>query len=627
MHLKPPLIALALGILLMASACNLNSASPEPSQTTAAGLDGIVGEPTAALPTLIPTLAPTSTPQPTQLTICLGREPASLFPYTASGRAAQAVLAMLNGTSFGPGEYLNNEITLPIEQLPTLENGALRLEPVTVNPGERIVDSSGALVGLAEGVLYRPAGCTQRTCELIYSGSAPIQMNQWVLVYTLLPELTWSDGAPLTSDDSLYGYQVAQALFPAVQGELLSRTASYTALDERTLEWRGLPGYQDGDAAGKFFAPLPRHAWGSIPMQDLPASEVASRHPLSWGAYALSEWLPGESITLERNPHYAPAGKELPYYDRIVPRFVSNSNQAAADFRAGACDVIDPFEGELPADAQIIRQPASWTLLLFGVRPVNESRPSPFASLAVRQAAAQCIDRAAVAQAAGALLAQAYVPAESPAFNPQAALPPYDPASAAPLLTSAGWVDADNDPATPRTALGAPGFVMGAPFSVSLYVSPDPAQQSAASVIQQGLSACGIQVTLETLPPAEYLAAGPQGPVFGRNFDLALFAWPVTAHPPCNLLLSREIPGEYPAYPKGWGGANAAGYARPEFDRACTSALTALPGDPAAQQDYALAQALLAEDLPFLPLYWQERLYAVRDEILAHLDLAQPASP
>jgi peptide/nickel transport system substrate-binding protein len=258
---------------------------------------------------------------------------------------------------------------------------------------------------------------------------------------------------------------------------------------------------------------------------------------------------------------------------------------------------------------------------LFGVSPADASRPSPFSSQAVRQAAAACIDRAVVAQAAGGVLAQAYVPANSPYFAPQALPPAYDPAAAASLLTNAGWVDADNDPATPRTAQGAPGFAADAPLALSLFVSPDAAQQAAAQVVQQGLASCGFQVTLETLPPAEYLAAGPSGPVFGRSFDLALFAFPAADLPPCRLFLSREIPGEPPASARGWGGANAAGYASPAFDRACTSALTALPGDSALLQDFAQAQSLLEQDLPFLPLYWQEWV------VVANMDWFEQAQP
>jgi peptide/nickel transport system substrate-binding protein len=565
-------------------------------------------------PTL-PEPAPSPTLPPSQLTVCLGNEPASLFTYTSNGRAAQAVLAAIYDGPFEPDMNLNNVVPIIVEQYPSLENGGMRLDPVTVSKGESIVDSRGALSTLVEGVMYRPAGCTQASCELVYAGEEAVQMNQWVLDYTLLPGLSWSDGVPLTSDDSMYGYEVAQALFPAVQAELLNRTASYTAIDERSVEWKGLPGYQNGDAAEKFFAPLPRHAWGSIAMQDLPASETASRSPIGWGAFVLTEWLPGEHIVLERNPNYFQADAGKPYYDRIVFRFQSGTGQSAVELMASGCDVIDPVSGEVPGDAQIFRQPASWTQLLFGIQPADESRPSPFANPAVRRAAAQCIDRAAVAESASAELAQTYIPVDSLYYNPQAALPAYDPQAGGVLLTNAGWVDADGDPATPRTAQGVAGYAQGAPLVLSLYVSPNPTLQAAAGAIQQGLAGCGMQVNLETLPVTEYLAPGPSGPVFGRAFDLALFAWQAKQTPPCELLLSSEIPGAYPQYAKGWSGANAAGYASLEYDRACSNALTALPGDSAVVQDYAQAQSLLAEDLPLLPLYWQEHVAMVVTEV------------
>jgi peptide/nickel transport system substrate-binding protein len=290
--------------------------------------------------------------------------------------------------------------------------------------------------------------------------------------------------------------------------------------------------------------------------------------------------------------------------------------QGLAALQAGECDLLDPApQTTLLGDMQVFRQPDSWTQLLFGLLPANGTRPAPFANPAVRQAAALCLDRAAVAQAAGGATLEAYVPAGSPYFNAQAALPAPDPAAAATLLTNAGWVDGDADPATPRTALGAPGYTSGAPLAVSLLVAQDPAQQAAAEAIQQGLASCGFQVTVEPRPAEEVFAPGPQGPIFGRNFDLALIAWPNSNLPPCRLFLSREIPGAYPAYPLGWGGANASGYSRPEYDLACTSALTALPGSPEIAAGYAQAQSLLAQDLPFLPLYWKDRLSAVSAEL------------
>jgi peptide/nickel transport system substrate-binding protein len=93
--------------------------------------------------------------------------------------------------------------------------------------------------------------------------------------------------------------------------------------------------------------------------------------------------------------------------------------------------------------------------------------------------------------------------------------------------------------------------------------------------------------------------------VFGRNFDAAQFALQAAAQPPCELFLSREIPGPYPAYSLGWGGANAAGYSSLEYDQACRSALTALPESPQYAAAHQQAQTIFAGDLPALPLYWR----------------------
>lgn len=598
-------LTLVLGLVLF-SGCTLKSEVPVPSQvsvikhTETPGAD--VQTPTVSEATFTPTAIPS------QLTVCLGSEPDSLFPYKPSGWEAQLILAAIYDGPFEPDENLNNVIPIIIEKYPALDNDRMHLDPVTVNPGERIVDSTGDLVTLSEGVIYRPAGCMQRTCEVIYTGSGAVQMNQWVLEYTLLPGLNWSDGTPLTADDSLYGYEVAQALFPMVKSDLLNRTASYSVEDERTVEWKGLPGYQDGDAASKFFTPLPRHAWGDIPMQELLVSETAARSPLGWGAYVLQEWQAGEQIVLERNPNYFRTGEGLSAYDRLVFRFVPSSMQSADAIHSGECDILDPIVGELPDGLQVFRRPVSWTVLMFGIQSTDQSRSIPFANPTVRQAAAMCIDRAAVAQVAGAELAEAYIPVSSFYFDPQAVLPSYNPAAGRQLLESAGWKDMDNDPSTPLMAEEET-------FAVSLYVSPDPILQKAAGIIQQGLADCGIELRLETLPATEYLASGPGGLVFGRNFDLAMLAWQASTTPPCGLLLSSEVPGVYPAYPKGWSGANATGYASEEYDIACSSALTGLPGDDSILQNYAEAQRLQAQDLPWLPLYWQLSISAAKADL------------
>ena len=97
-------------------------------------------------------------------------------------------------------------------------------------------------------------------------------MDQLVVRYRLKSGLSWSDGTPLTADDSLYSYEVAKALYPQARAELLDRTASYLAFDETTAEWRGIPGLRDPLYPENFFTPLPRHAWGEIPPAEINAT-------------------------------------------------------------------------------------------------------------------------------------------------------------------------------------------------------------------------------------------------------------------------------------------------------------------------------------------------------------------
>ena len=117
------------------------------------------------------------------------------------------------------------------------------------------------------------------------------------------------------------------------------------------------------------------------------------------------------------------------------------------------------------------------------------------------------------------------------------------------------------------------------------------------------------------LPWDTLFAPGPEGPVFGRNFSATQFGWVTSLEPPCFLYTSSEIPGPYPQYPKGWGGANASGYHNPDFDQVCGAALSSLPDFPAHQAAHFQAQAIFTEDLPAIPLYLRAKTAAMRADM------------
>jgi peptide/nickel transport system substrate-binding protein len=190
-----------------------------------------------------------------------------------------------------------------------------------------------------------------------------------------------------------------------------------------------------------------------------------------------------------------------------------------------------------------------------------------------------------------------------PLSNPEVKHYEYDPVAASELLTSVGWIDHDNNATTPRVAQGIPGVQDGISFEVDFLTSPDEERQRSSQFIEESLAQCGIQANVTIQDWGTLLAPGPEGPIFGRDFDMAQFGWTASLIPPCFLYLSDEIPGPYPEFIKSWGGVNAPGYSSSNFDENCQVALSTLPESRDYQRAHYQAQAIFAEDLPSIPLY------------------------
>jgi peptide/nickel transport system substrate-binding protein len=558
----------------------------------------------------------------------MAQEPESLFLYGDASAAARAVRQAIYD---GPVDWLGYQAQPVIfERLPSLENGDVFYQTVDAVAGDLIVDASGAPATLAAGVRYLPAGCLQEECALEYGGEGAVRMDQMAARFRLRSSLLWSDGQALRADDSVYSFELAQALYPRARADLLPYTRSYTALDEQTVEWRGLPGYSAALYHAFFFTPLPRHAWGLLPAEDLLTAETATRAPLGWGPYQIEEWTAGDHITLVKNPRYFRAAEGLPHFDRLVFRFVDGPGQALAALQAGECDFFD-LSGmaipEMPTDGAVKLISASgsaWEHLDFGLLPASGEPAFLFQNKETRRALAMCLDRtrlAAQVYAAPVEALQSYVSATHPLFVPPEQPLAYNPRAAAELLTSLGWVDEDGDASTPRLSQGAAGVPDGLRMTFTYLTLDGGAREAAARMIQEMLSVCGVGVTLETTADETLFTAGPEGPVFGRQFQAAQFAWSGSLQPPCFLFTSTEIPGPYPQYARGWGGANASGYANPAFDAACRQALRTPADSPEHRQAQALAQSLFAADLPVIPLYTHPIAVAVRSDFCgAYLD-------
>jgi peptide/nickel transport system substrate-binding protein len=576
---------------------------------------------------------PIVTPTPAQrsLTICLGEEPNTLYPYGSLNAAARSVLSAIYDGPMDVVEYGYEPIIL--EKIPTIEDGDAQVSPVIVQAGDQVIDANGNLVTLNAGVEIRPSGCRSEDCVITYDGSSAIEMEQLVVTFTLLEGLLWSDGEPLTADDSIYSFELASSDDTPVSKFLIDRTQTYEAADDLTVQWWGKPGFVDPDYFTNFWMPLPRHAWGEFPPADLTRLDVSARLPVGWGPYIIDEWERGQQIHFIKNLNYFRAESGFPKFDELTFLIFPDANSALTSLVDGTCDVLDPsvrLDGQvgllqqMETDEQAIlltSQTMTMEWLGFGIVPaaydngfnVREDRPDFFGDERTRQAIAVCLDRQKVVDTVLFGLSQvpdSYLPADHPLHNGNLPVYEFNPTRGNQILEQVGWVDQDNNRSTPRQALGVTNVPAGTPLVLNYITSSATQRHQVVEILTQSLAECGIGLNTIYYSAVDFYAQGPNGPLFGRNFDLAEYAIGVNSlEPQCSWFTTSQIPSEE----NHWVGTNISGYQNPEFDSACEKALRSLSSDP----EYAFhqeAQAIFAADLPSIPLYQRLKVAATRPD-------------
>lgn len=596
--------------------------------------------PQAVSNTAIPTsdtqvpITPTvlATPAPRVLNICLGGEPNTLYPYGSPNSPARSVLSAIFDGPVDIAEYDYKPIIL--EKVPNLKDGDAQVSAVPVKAGDQIVNAADDVVSLSSGMKVRPSGCRADSCAVTYDGTSTLQMDQMVVTFTMLDKLIWSDGEPLTAKDSVYSFKVASSNDTPGSKFLIDRTQTYeAAADNVTIQWWGKPGFINPDYYNNFWMPLPEHAWSKLAPKDLLTADIANKSPIGWGPYILKEWKPGESLHFIKNLNYFRANEGLPNFDELNFLFYPDPNAAVSALVDGKCDVIDPsvrLDGQVgllqklnvDGKAQLITaQSNTMEWLGIGVAPASfdkginlndkTQRPDFFGDVRMRHALALCIDRQKIVDTVLFGLSQVpddYLPADHPLHNGNVTAYTFNPDDGNKTLEQIGWLDKDNNPATPRTSSNVRNIPNDTPLVLNYVTSSATQRRQVADIITQSLAQCGIGLNVKYLSASDLYLPGPEGSLFGRQFDLAEYAIGVnTLEPQCSWFTSAQIP----TAANNWIGTNISGYKSADFDSACNSALQALPDDP-GYTGHQQAQVIFANDLPSIPLYQRLKIAATR---------------
>ena len=233
---------------------------------------------------------------------------------------------------------------------------ALRAEPKTLNPVFSNDASSREIIG-------------QMTADLIHINrysqqSEPALAKSWSVspdglhyVLQLRRGLRFSDGAPLDADDVLFSFKVyldekvnapqRDSLVVADKPVVVRKTGPYTVTFDLAQP------YASAERLFDSIAILPRHlleatysegklahAWSL----GTPSAQIAGLGP-----FRLKQYVPGERITLERNPFYWKVDRKknrLPYLDEITFLIAGTEDAEVLRFEAGETDILNRLNAQ-----------------------------------------------------------------------------------------------------------------------------------------------------------------------------------------------------------------------------------------------------------------------------------------
>lgn len=297
----------------------------------------------------------------------------------------------------------------------------LGAEPKTFNPVTALDAASRDVIGRLMADLVDIERDTQRTVPaLARSWRASADGRQYTL--ELRRGLRFSDGHPLDADDVVFSFQCyLDERNASPQRDLLlvgGRPIAVRKLDGQRVAFDLAEPYAAAERLFDGMPILPRHL--------LQEAQQAGRLARSWGLgtspaamaglgpFRLKSYVPGDRVVLERNPHYwkvDSAGRALPYLDEIVFLVVPAEDAQVIRFKAGETDVLSRigaanFELLERDDAagrhrlQDLGPSLEYTFLFFNLNEAGAGlsadavrRRAWFRDLAFRQAVSAAIDR------------------------------------------------------------------------------------------------------------------------------------------------------------------------------------------------------------------------------------------
>ena len=512
--------------------------------------------------------------------LALTEQPDGLLPYQPTAtdqRRAAPVVELLFPSPILAHNFIYTT-TGVLESLPTLENGGATLRKADV-----FLDTSGTITTTATQVIT--------------------QVDQLVVTYRWNPKLAWSDGTPVTAADSVFAYERERANPSSAEVQSkLDLISEYTAVDAHTTQAILQPDYTGPTYFLNYWTPLPRHVLAEASDEQW---QQFAQEPTGYGPYLIEKREPG-AIRMARSQHYfgpAPANSRLDVLFgqdiNLLRSYIANDN----------LDVIFSDRTQ-PVDIAAFDQDAQAGLMQVSYAPspiwehIDYNLDLPMLQdIRMRRAIAYATNRNRMTQE---LLGAHVAPLDSWVLPFQAEAAPADQLSryeynsdqARALLDEMEYSDPDGD--------GIRASPDGLTLTLQLLTTADsPLRAEVARRFSEDMRAVGIDVEVTEIASADMFA--PEGPLYQRQFELALYGWKADPNAGglslwnCNAVPSPE---------NNFTGENFAGWCFRDADMALRRGATSLNLEE-RKGYYLRQQQIWTQELPGLPLFQRLSTIAV----------------
>ncbi|MFT6301318.1 MAG: oligopeptide transport system substrate-binding protein [Pseudomonadales bacterium] len=440
--------------------------------------------------------------------------------------------------------------------------------------------------------------------NLIPGVATAYDVNDDNTVYTfkLRDNAKWSTGEAVTASDFVYAWQ--RAVDPELASpyqwfmELMSiDNAAEIIKGDKTKEELGVKAIDDLTFEVTLSVPLPYFPQMTTHSTTFPTPRaVIEEHGAEWtkpenivsnGAYVLTEHLPNERSTRERNPLYW--DNEHTTIDKTIALVINDENVALTRFLAGELDRTEVPAGQFPRlQKEFPGVAISFPRLCnyYYTFNLSESGPDAFKDIRVRMALALAVDRKIISEkvmAGGQPEAYTFTPAAVANFTP-------------PTTEMASMSQADRD-AKAKELLADAGYSKDNPLAFDMmYNTSEGHKKVAVAMSQMWKQKLGVQVNLANMEWKVFLETRGN-----QDFQLARGAWCGDYNEASTFLDLLDSDSGY----------NDGKYNNEKLD----SLLDQAKSSANASDIYTQIEELIAADMPVIPIYHYAGVYMMDSDV------------